>query len=82
MAAARKVVELYAVTRTPLLLPVLEAGLAGESWRNRESCVTLLGELLFKIAGTSGKACFSCRCAVFVHWYSAGMSRRLASCCL
>jgi HEAT repeat protein len=55
MAAATKVVELYAVTRTPLLLPVLEVGLQEENWRIRESSVKLLGELLYKIAGTSGK---------------------------
>ena len=55
MAAAMKVVELYAVTRTPLLLPVLEVGLLDSNWRIRESSVKLLGELLFKIAGTSGK---------------------------
>ena len=55
MAAATKVVELYAVSRMPLLLPVLEVGLANDNWRIRESSVRLLGELLFKIAGTSGK---------------------------
>jgi HEAT repeat protein len=55
MAAAMKVVDLYAVSRTPLLLPVLELGLLEENWRIRESSVKLLGELLFKIAGTTGK---------------------------
>jgi HEAT repeat protein len=55
MAVATRVVELYAVTRAPLLLPVLEVGLQEENWRIRESSVKLLGELLYKIAGTSGK---------------------------
>lgn len=55
MAAATKVVELYASTRSGLLLPVLEAGLQEENWRIRESSVRLLGELLYKIAGTSGR---------------------------
>lgn len=50
-----QVVELYAVSRMHLLLPVLEVGLGAESWRMRGSSVQLLGELLFKIAGTSGK---------------------------
>jgi hypothetical protein len=32
MAAATKVVELYAVSRMPLLLPVLEVGLGADNW--------------------------------------------------
>jgi len=39
----------------PLLLPAVEAGMVNENWRIRECSVKLLGELLFKIAGTSGK---------------------------
>eukprot|EP00892_Ulva_mutabilis_P008725 jgi/Ulvmu1/6224/UM028_0082.1 len=55
MAAARKIVDFYATTSTPLLLPVLELSLLNENWRIRECAVKLLGELLYKIAGTSGK---------------------------
>ena len=39
----------------PLILPAVEAGMVNENWRIRECSVKLLGELLFKIAGTSGK---------------------------
>lgn len=39
----------------PLLLPAVEAGLGHEAWRIRQASVELCGELLFKVAGTSGK---------------------------
>ncbi|XP_028076105.1 protein ILITYHIA-like [Camellia sinensis] len=40
----------------PLLLPAVEDGIFSDSWRIRQSSVELLGDLLFKVAGTSGKA--------------------------
>ncbi|CAI5531411.1 unnamed protein product [Closterium sp. Naga37s-1] len=39
----------------PLLLPAVEEGLFSDSWRIRQSSMELLGDLLFKVAGTSGK---------------------------
>lgn len=39
----------------PLLLPAVEAGLSHPAWRIRQASVELCGELLFKVAGTSGK---------------------------
>jgi hypothetical protein len=38
-----------------MLLPVVEEGIFSENWRIRQSSVELLGDLLFKVAGTSGK---------------------------
>ncbi|KAL3575160.1 hypothetical protein D5086_023261, partial [Populus alba] len=40
----------------PLLLPAVEDGIFNDNWRIRQSSVELLGDLLFKVAGTSGKA--------------------------
>lgn len=55
LAAARAFVEIYARSCLPLLLPAVEAGLGHEAWRIRQASVELCGELLFKVAGTSGK---------------------------
>ena len=55
MGAGRIVVERYARTALPLLLPAVEAGIGADNWRIRQSSVELLGELLFKVCGASGK---------------------------
>ncbi|KAK9840722.1 hypothetical protein WJX81_000165 [Elliptochloris bilobata] len=55
LAAGRTAVELYAQSALPLLLPAVEAGIVNDNWRIRQSSVELLGDLLFKVAGTSGK---------------------------
>jgi hypothetical protein len=39
----------------------VEAGISAESWRIRQSSVELLGELLFKVSGTTGKVCHRAR---------------------
>ncbi|CAN6724947.1 unnamed protein product [Malus baccata var. baccata] len=52
LGAGHILVEHYATTSLPLLLPVVEDGIFNDSWRIRQ----LLGDLLFKVAGTSGKA--------------------------
>ncbi|KAI8013374.1 Protein ILITYHIA [Camellia lanceoleosa] len=44
------------VRSLPLLLPAVEDGIFSDSWRIRQSSVELLGDLLFKVAGTSRKA--------------------------
>ncbi|KAA8538955.1 hypothetical protein F0562_025647 [Nyssa sinensis] len=54
--AGHVLVEHYATTSLPLLLPAVEDGIFNDSWRIRQSSVELLGDLLFKVAGTSGKA--------------------------
>ena len=55
MGAGRVVVERYARTALPLLLPPLLQGYLADNWRIRQSSVELMGDLLFKVAGTSGK---------------------------
>lgn len=47
--------NLYANTAIQLLLPELEQGLFHENWRIRYSSVQLLGDLLYKVSGVSGK---------------------------
>lgn len=56
LSAGHVLVEHYATTALPLLLPAVEDGIFNDSWRIRQSSVELLGDLLFKVAGTSGKA--------------------------
>ena len=55
MGAGRAMVDRYSRSALPLLLPAVEAGIAANSWRIRHSSVELMGELLFKVSGTSGK---------------------------
>ncbi|KAF8017892.1 hypothetical protein BT93_H2950 [Corymbia citriodora subsp. variegata] len=56
LGAGHVLVEHYATTSLPLLLPAVEDGIFNDSWRIRQSSVELLGDLLFKVAGTTGKA--------------------------
>ncbi|XP_019193924.1 PREDICTED: eIF-2-alpha kinase activator GCN1 isoform X21 [Ipomoea nil] len=56
LGAGHVLVEHYATTSLPLLLPAVEEGIFNDNWRIRQSSVELLGDLLFKVAGTSGKA--------------------------
>uniref|UniRef100_A0A0V0J0Y0 Putative translational activator GCN1-like n=1 Tax=Solanum chacoense TaxID=4108 RepID=A0A0V0J0Y0_SOLCH len=56
LSAGHVLVEHYATTSLPLLLPAVEEGIFNDNWRIRQSSVELLGDLLFKVAGTSGKA--------------------------
>ena len=53
--AGQRIVNLYANTAIQLLLPELEQGLFHENWRIRHSSVQLLGDLMFKVSGVSGK---------------------------
>eukprot|EP00884_Botryococcus_braunii_P017378 jgi/Botrbrau1/4323/Bobra.0232s0015.1 len=55
LAAGRTLVELYALSALPMLLPAVEQGIVNDNWRIRQSSVELLGDLLFKVAGTSGR---------------------------
>ncbi|KAK4487622.1 hypothetical protein RD792_005728, partial [Penstemon davidsonii] len=56
LSSGHVLVEHYATTSLPLLLPAVEDGIFNDNWRIRQSSVELLGDLLFKVAGTSGKA--------------------------
>ncbi|KAG6896538.1 hypothetical protein C0992_007574 [Termitomyces sp. T32_za158] len=55
MRAGRMVVNNYSTKAIDLLLPELEQGMFDPGWRIRQSSVTLVGELLFKVSGISGK---------------------------
>ncbi|RDB20660.1 eIF-2-alpha kinase activator gcn1 [Hypsizygus marmoreus] len=55
MRAGRMVVTNYSTKAIDLLLPELERGMFDSGWRIRQSSVTLVGELLFKVSGISGK---------------------------
>ncbi|KAF8911690.1 armadillo-type protein [Gymnopilus junonius] len=56
MRAGRMVVTNYSSKAIDLLLPELEHGMFDSGWRIRQSSITLVGELLFKVSGISGKA--------------------------
>ncbi|KRZ76846.1 Translational activator GCN1 [Trichinella papuae] len=55
LRAGKRIVHLYSATATTKLLPSLEEGIYDSNWRIRLSSLQLLGELLFKIIGVSGK---------------------------
>lgn len=54
--AGQRIVSMYADSAVKLLLPELEKGLLEENWRIRFSSVKLIGDLLYKISGVTGRA--------------------------
>ncbi|DBA03620.1 TPA: hypothetical protein N0F65_006799 [Lagenidium giganteum] len=52
MHAGHVVVNAHALTHTSDILPSLEAGLFDDNWRIRQSSVTLLGDLMYRVSGT------------------------------
>ncbi|RUS19023.1 armadillo-type protein [Endogone sp. FLAS-F59071] len=56
LRAGRMIVINYATKAVDLLLPELEKGLFDDNWRIRHSSVQLMGDLLFRITGTSLKS--------------------------
>ena len=55
LRAGHGVVDNYAETAMPLVLPAIEAGLFDTNWRIRSSSVHLLGDVLSKITGRNWK---------------------------
>jgi hypothetical protein len=55
MRAGRMIVANHSTKAVDLLLPELERGLFEQAWRIRHSSIQLVGELLFRISGISGK---------------------------
>eukprot|EP00958_Prasinococcus_capsulatus_P016011 scaffold1761_cov357-Prasinococcus_capsulatus_cf.AAC.17 len=58
LKAGRVYVDTYATTHMSFLLPEIEKGIYNDNDRIRACSVELLGNLIFRIAGTSGKVQF------------------------
>jgi hypothetical protein len=54
--SAQMIINNYSESAIELLLPKLELMIFSENWRNRYNCLLLLGDLLFKLAGYTGKS--------------------------
>ncbi|XP_063969205.1 stalled ribosome sensor GCN1-like [Lytechinus pictus] len=55
LRAGQRIIHLYAETAVNVFLPELEKGLFDDNWRIRYSSVQLLGDLLYRISGVTGK---------------------------
>ena len=55
LRAGQRIINLYAETAVNVFLPELEKGLFDDNWRIRYSSVQLLGDLLYRISGVTGK---------------------------
>ncbi|VDN10549.1 unnamed protein product, partial [Dibothriocephalus latus] len=53
--AGQRIIDLFSEEAVELLLPELEVGLTDADWRIRHSSLQLTGDLLYKLAGASGK---------------------------
>ncbi|CAB4017482.1 eIF-2-alpha kinase activator GCN1-like, partial [Paramuricea clavata] len=55
LKAGQRIVSQYATTAIEVFLPQLELGLFDDNWRIRISSIQLMGDLLYKISGVTGK---------------------------
>lgn len=55
LSAGKCLVDVYARSSLNQLLPAVESGISSLNWRIRQSSIELLGELLFKVSGVTGK---------------------------
>ncbi|XP_038061522.1 eIF-2-alpha kinase activator GCN1-like [Patiria miniata] len=55
LRAGQRIVHMFAETSVSVFLPELEKGLFDENWRIRYSSVQLLGDLLYRVSGVTGK---------------------------
>ncbi|KJE95363.1 hypothetical protein CAOG_08919 [Capsaspora owczarzaki ATCC 30864] len=55
LRGGQMIINYFAQTSVTLLLPELERGLFDDNWRIRQCSVQLLGDLLYRISGLSGK---------------------------
>ncbi len=55
MRAGKMIIVNYSTKAIDLLLPELERGMLDSQWRIRQSSIALTGELLYRVAGISGK---------------------------
>lgn len=55
MRAGKMIIANFSDRAIELLLPELERGMLDSAWRIRQSSISLTGELLYKVAGISGK---------------------------
>lgn len=53
LRAGQRIIDMYSEKAIELLLPELETGLFDDNWRIRLSSVQLLGDLLYRISGTT-----------------------------
>ncbi|WFD34946.1 translational activator of GCN4 [Malassezia cuniculi] len=56
LRAGRMIISNYSTQAVELLLPQLEPKMFSDSWRLRLSALQLVGDLLFRLSGISGKA--------------------------
>eukprot|EP00117_Sycon_ciliatum_P034892 scpid3464/ scgid26544/ Translational activator GCN1; GCN1-like protein 1 len=55
LRGGQRIINMFADTAVEIFLPELEAGMFDEHWRIRHSSMQLLGDLLYRLSGVTGK---------------------------